>query len=72
MQQGRPAGELRGAAGGARTSESCNVGSGPAWVLLMDAEALSVYGEELGELLHYGAGLRGSAAVPTGCMLLRL
>eukprot|EP01046_Picozoa_sp_COSAG06_P102864 COSAG06_NODE_49028_length_328_cov_0.716157_1_plen_36_part_01 len=36
----------------------------------MDAEALSVCGEELGELRHYGAGLRGTAALPTGCMLL--
>ena len=43
-----------------------------AWALLMDAEALSVCGEELGELRHYGAGLRGTAALPTGCMLLRV
>ena len=72
LQQGRPAGELRGAAGGARTCASCNVVGGRAWALLMDAEALSVCGEELGELRHYGAGLRGTAALPTGCMLLRL
>ena len=51
---------------------SCNVVGGWARVLLMDAEALSVCGEELGELRHYGAGLRGTAALPTGCMLLRL
>ena len=44
---------------------SCNVVSGWAWALLMDAEALSVCGEELGELRHYGAGLRGTAALPT-------
>ena len=62
----------RGAVGGARTCASCNVVSGRAWVLLMDAEALSVCGEELGELRHYGAGLRGTAVAPTGCMLLRL
>ena len=41
-------------------------------VPLMNAEALSVCGEELGELRHYGAGLRGTAVAPTGCMLLRL
>ena len=29
----------------------------------MDAEALSVCGEELGELRHYGAGLRGFEAL---------
>ena len=66
------AGELRGAAGGARTCASCNVVSSLAWALLMDAEALSVCGRELGELRHYGAGLRGTAVAPTGCMLLRL
>ena len=44
--------------GGARTCASCNVVSDRAWVLLMDAEALSVCGEELGELRHYGAGLQ--------------
>ena len=72
LQQGRPAEELRGVVGGARTQASCNVVGGRAWVPLMDAEALSVCGEELGELRHYGAGLRGTAVAPTGCMLLRL
>ena len=72
LQQGWPASELRAAVGGARTCASCNVVGGRAWALLMDAEALSVCGEELGELRHYGAGLRGTAVVPTGCMLLRL
>ena len=46
--------------------------SGRAWMFLMDAEALSVCGEELGELRHYGARLRGTAVAPTACMLLRL